>query len=58
MKELTEMVHHHRLAPSPTLGARLLRAIGDGCIQQQVIDLITPNLLQRLLRKGLDCPHI
>jgi hypothetical protein len=48
------MVHNQRLAPPPSPGARLLCAFRNGCIQEQVVDLVAANLVQHLLRKRLD----
>lgn len=52
------MIHDQRLAPSPSLGARLLCAFRDGCIEEQVVDLLASNLVQHLLRKCLDCLQV
>lgn len=37
---------------------RLLRAIRNRRIQQQVVNFVAANLLQHLLRKGLDRPQV
>ena len=52
---LTVMVHDQRLAPLGTVRPGLVRRVGDGGIEHEIVDLICSQLLQRLPREP---PHV
>ena len=57
-RALTQVVYNERLAPLGAMGARLLGALADGPVEQNVIDLVLPEFLERLFGEGLDVAQV
>ena len=52
------MVDNEGLAPLGAMRARLLGAVADGRVEQHVVDLVLPELLERLPSEGLDVAQV
>lgn len=56
--ELTKVVDNVRFAPLGTVRPWLFGSVTNRCVQQQVVDLVLADLLERLLSEGLDVPQV